>query len=181
MVRLLSISGSLRSGSSNTALLEAAAVLAPPGIAIDLYRGIGVLPHFNPDRDGDDLPPAVAAFRARVGRADGLLVACPEYARGIPGAFKNALDWLVGGAEFTNMPVALCNASPRASDAQRALRLVLETMSARLVAEADLTLPLLGKDYDAAGILGDMTMSETIRASLRAFGSAIERLGRDGV
>lgn len=100
MIRLLALSGSLRARSSNGALLEAAALLAPAGMRIEPFAGIGALPHFNPDLEAGALPDAVRALRERVGAADGLLISCPEYARGIPGSFKNALDWLVGGPEF---------------------------------------------------------------------------------
>src|SRR5437764_1175741 len=101
MVRILAISGSLRAVSSNTALLRAAAALAPEGVEVELYGGLGDLPHFNPDLDDPDHkdrePAAVTDLRARVRSADGLLIAAPEYAHGVPGAMKNALDWLVGG------------------------------------------------------------------------------------
>jgi len=102
-----------------------------------------------------------------------LLISCPEYARGIPGSFKNALDWLVGSAEFPGKPVALFNASPRASDAQAALRLVLATMSARLVEEAGLTLPLLAKGLEAQAIAADAALAEAIRVALATFALAI--------
>jgi len=173
MIRLLALSGSLRARSSNAALLGAAAMLAPAGVAIELFEGIGDLPHFNPDLESEALPPVVAAFRARIGAAEGLLISCPEYARGIPGSFKNALDWLVGSAEFPGKPVALFNASPRASDAQAALRLVLTTMSARLVEEAGLTLPLLAKGLEAQAIAADAALAEAIRVALATFAAAI--------
>jgi len=173
MIRLLALSGSLRARSSNAALLGAAAMLAPAGVAIELFEGIGDLPHFNPDLESEALPPVVAAFRARIGAAEGLLISCPEYARGIPGSFKNALDWLVGSAELPGKPVALFNASPRASDAQAALRLVLATMSARLVEEAGLTLPLLAKGLEAQAIAADAALAEAIRVALATFALAI--------
>lgn len=115
-VRILAISGSLRARSSNTALLGAARTLAPKGVEVVLYEGLGGLPHFNADHDGDAAPPAVADFRSRVRAADGVLISSPEYAHGVPGTLKNALDWLVGGHqnEIVGKPVALFNASPRA-------------------------------------------------------------------
>jgi chromate reductase, NAD(P)H dehydrogenase (quinone) len=152
VITLLAMSGSLRAASSNAALLEAARLLAPPGIAVMIYGGLGELPHFNPDLDREPLPPAVVDLRRQIGAADGLLISCPEYARGIPGAFKNALDWLVSGCEMPGKPVALFNASPRASEAQAALRLVLRTIAARLIDDASITLPLLAKDIDAPAI-----------------------------
>ena len=78
MIKLLAISGSLRAVSTNTALLRAAKLLAPPGMEIELYDGLAGLPHFNPDLDTDPLPPAVTAWRKRIADADGLLVSSPE-------------------------------------------------------------------------------------------------------
>jgi NAD(P)H-dependent FMN reductase len=168
VITLLAMSGSLRAASSNAALLDAARLLAPPGVAIEHYHGLGDLPHFNPDLDVAPLPAAVADLRRQIGAADGLLISCPEYARGIPGAFKNALDWLVSGFEMPGKPVALFNASPRASEAQAALQLVLRTIAARLVEHASLTLPLLAKDMDASAIAADATMAPMIVAALEA-------------
>ncbi|MEP7044914.1 MAG: NADPH-dependent FMN reductase [Dokdonella sp.] len=167
--RVLALSGSLRAASHNTCLLKAAQHLAPKGLEVVLCEGLGEMPSFNPDRD-DDAPPAqVAALRAAVGASDGLLIACPEYAHGVPGAFKNALDWLVGSWEFPNKPIALFNASPRASHAQAALREILTTMSARLVEEASLSLSLLGCDLDADGIVADENLAAPIRSALVAY------------
>jgi len=175
VITLLAMSGSLRVASSNAALLEAARLLAPPGVVIEHYRGLGDLPHFNPDLDLEPLPPAVVDLRRRIAAADGLLISCPEYARGIPGAFKNALDWLVSGFEMPGKPVALFNASPRASEAQASLRLVLRTIAARLVDEASLTLPLLAKDMDARAIAAEAIMAPMIVAALEAMAGAIGR------
>lgn len=168
MPHLLTLCGSLRQGSSNRALLRAAAQLAPPGLHLKHYEGISELPLFNPDLS-DTPPPAVQALHAAVDAADGLLIACPEYARGIPGAFKNALDWLVASQQFPGKPVALFNASPRASDAQAALRLVLRTMSAHLVEQASVTVNLLAKGMTAADIVADGQVAEVVGAALRAF------------
>jgi chromate reductase len=172
-VRLLAISGSLRAASSNGAALSAACRLAPPGIEVVRYEGLAGLPHFNPDLDGDPPPAPVVALRAEVGRADGILISSPEYARGVPGSLKNALDWLVSSFEFPGKPVALINTSPRAEHAQASLRLTLETMSARLVPEASVTLPLLGRPIDAAGIAADPQLSAGLRQALAAFAAAI--------
>jgi chromate reductase, NAD(P)H dehydrogenase (quinone) len=169
---LLALSGSLRAASTNTALLRAAAARAPAGLRLEIYDGMGGLPLFNPDIL--EIPPApVASLMARVDAADGLLIACPEYARGIPGAFKNLLDWLVGSTTFPGKPVALWNASPRATEAQTALLLVLSTMSARIVSEASATLPLLGKDMDAAAILEDADLTRAIDHALAAYAAAL--------
>jgi chromate reductase, NAD(P)H dehydrogenase (quinone) len=173
-VRILAISGSLRAVSSNTALLRAATLLAPVGVEVVLYGGLGDLPHFNPDLEADE-PPAVTDLRARVRWAEGLLISCPEYAHGVPGAMKNALDWLVGGDEFIYKPVALLNASPRATHAQASLAETIKTMSGRLVAEASIAVPLLGTNRDAAALAADPEIASALRDALEAFARAIER------
>jgi chromate reductase, NAD(P)H dehydrogenase (quinone) len=172
-MRILAISGSLRSQSSNTAVVQAAGKLAPPGMEVAIYEGLGALPHFNPDLDNDRPPAPVLALRRQIGAAQGLLISGPEYARGVAGALKNALDWLVGSAEFPEKPVALINASQRATSADAHLRLTLTTMSARLVETASITLPLLGRSLDADGIVSDGVLSDRLRTALDDFARAI--------
>ncbi len=174
MSRLLAISGSLRASSSNMALLQAASLLAPPALEIELYDGLASLPHFNPDLDTAKPPATVSDLRARISAADGLVISSPEYARGVPGSLKNALDWLVSVEDFAGKPVALFNASPRASHAQAALRLTLETMAARILDEASLTVPLLAKPLDAAGIATDPALAQLIRDALATFARALD-------
>jgi NAD(P)H-dependent FMN reductase len=106
-MKIIAISGSLRATSVNTAVLQAAGKLAPAGMQIEIFEGIGNLPFFNSDLDGERLPQGVAGFRTIIGAADGLLISSPEYARGVAGVMKNALDWLVSSFEFPNKPVAL--------------------------------------------------------------------------
>ena len=174
-MRILAISGSLRANSSNTAALIAAARLAPPGVDVVLYDGLTTLPFFNPDLDTEAPPAAVRSFRQAVGAADDLLVSSPEYARGVAGVMKNALDWLVGSFEFPGKPVALINASPRSVHADAQMRTTLVTMSARLIEAASITLPLLGRGLDADGIVADADLSTTLAAALRVFADAIAR------
>jgi chromate reductase, NAD(P)H dehydrogenase (quinone) len=175
-MEIVAISGSLRNGSSNTAVLRAAARLAPEGLQIRLFDGIGSLPFFNPDLDGDEVPAAVAAFRAVIGGADGILISSPEYARGVAGVIKNALDWLVGSFEFPNKPVALINTSPRATHALAALRLTLETMSAQIVEHACVTLPLLGVPNGEDDIVGRREFSQPLGTAMDHFAAAIGSL-----
>jgi chromate reductase len=152
-MRVLAISGSLRSASSNGAILQAAALVAPPGMVIEPYDGLATLPHFNPDLDRalDDprLPEAVRALRAAVELADAVLISSPEYAHGVPGSLKNALDWLVGGSEMVAKPVALWNTAPHATHAQASLAETLRTMTVRLVPDADLSISLGGRSAEA--------------------------------
>jgi len=172
-IRLLAISGSLRAVSSNTSLLRAAQLLARPPVVVEMYEGLGALPHFNPDLDVEPWPTAVVDLRARIKAAGGLLISSPEYARGVAGVMKNALDWMVSDLDFSGKPVALFNASPRASHALAALRLTLETMSAKVIDEASVTLPLLGPPRDAQGIADDPALAQPVQKALEAFAHAI--------
>jgi chromate reductase len=95
-LHILAISGSLRAASSNTAVLQAMAALAPADVTIAMYDRLADLPYFNPDldREGDTPPASVGDLRAQIGRAEGIVICSPEYAHGVPGVLKNALDWL---------------------------------------------------------------------------------------
>jgi chromate reductase len=172
-MNIIAISGSLRATSLNTAVLHAASRLAPTGVTIEIFEGIGNLPFFNSDLDGDRVPREVAEFRTVIGTADGLLISSPEYARGVAGVMKNALDWLVGSFEFPNKPVALINTSPRATHALAALTVTLETMSARLVKDASITLPLLGTANDAESIAANAELAAPLRSALERYVQAI--------
>lgn len=176
-LRLLAISGSLRSASSNTTALRAVQAIAPAGVTIALYDGMDELPYFNPDLDGEgDTPPAsVGRLRALVGQADGLLLCSPEYAHGVPGALKNALDWLVSSQEFPGKPVALINIAPRATFAHASLSEILRTMSASVIAEPAFTIASVRKGLDVAGMLADPQIAHDLRAALDAFVQAILR------
>ena len=178
-MKIIAISGSLRATSLNTAVLQAAGRLAPAGVTVEILEGIGNLPFFNSDLDGDRLPREVAGFRAAIGAADGLLISSPEYARGVAGVMKNALDWLVGSFEFPNKPVMLINTSPRATHALAALTVTLETMSARLVKDASITLPLLGTANDAASIAANAELAAPLRTALERYAQAIRTFARD--
>jgi chromate reductase, NAD(P)H dehydrogenase (quinone) len=175
-MHLLAISGSLRDGASNTALLQAAALIAPNGVAIELYTGLAELPPFNPDLDTGDarlLPASVADLRARIGAADGLLISTPEYAHGLPGAFKNALDWLVGSVEFPGKPVAILMASSRATHARTQLLEILSTMSASIVGAACATVEVPRGIASAADLIDDSTIAPALRMAIEAFAAAI--------
>lgn len=176
---IVAISGSLRAGSSNAALLRAAAALAPAGMDVVLYEDMGSLPHFNPDLDGigDVPPPAVAAFRALLAAADGVLLSSPEYAHGVPGSLKNALDWIVSSGELVDKPVVLINASPSGGEfAQASLLEILRTMSAQVLVEASLVAPFVRRKLDTAGNLADPEISRALGASLTALATAISAL-----
>ncbi len=164
---LLALCGSLRQVSSNRAALEALRSLAPAALELEIYPGLGWLPLFSPDLEAAGLPPVVAELRQRVEGARGLVIACPEYAHGIPGAFKNLLDWLVGSERFPGTPVLLLNCSGRESHhAQEALTEVLRTMSARLLTGQPLPVRLPGAGCAPAQVLDDPARRGELEAAL---------------
>ena len=174
--RILTLSGSLRAASSNSALLEAAAVLAPQQLQLVLYREWGALPSFNPDLEGAE-PAGVLAFRAALRNADAIMIASPEYAHGVPGAFKNALDWVVGSGEFINKPVAAINASGRANHAQSSLLDTLAMMNADVVLAASLTVALPTNKLNCAAMLADAGIAAALSEALEALQGHLLSLG----
>lgn len=172
--RVLCLSGSLRRVSSNTAALQAAQQLASGRLELDLYDGLGTLPLFNPDDDVDPLPRSVLALRAAIGRADALLIACPEYAHGVPGVFKNLLDWLVGSLEFPGKLVLLLNTAARGSyHAQETLDEILRTMSAQLLTTQPCAVSLPGAGCTKEQVLASAERCAELRAALDILDEAL--------
>jgi len=172
MIQLLAISGSLRAASGNTALLRAAMTCVPEGVQISLYEDLAQLPIFNPD---DDARPSVyvQALRGRLAHIDGLLIASPEYAHGVTGAIKNALDWLVSCESFVDKPVLLFNTGNGATHAHAALLETLRTMSAKLYASpaAEFSLPRTPKV--AINFSSDEKVTSRLRELLADFVATI--------
>jgi chromate reductase, NAD(P)H dehydrogenase (quinone) len=176
--RILLISGSLRAGSTNTALLRTAHMVAPAGTNALMYEGLGRLPHFNPDDDIVPLHPAVSDLRTRIADADALLFSTPEYAGALPGSFKNLLDWTVGGGETYGMSVAWINASGSptgAADAHRSLRTVLGYTGSDIVEEACARIPVARSAVGSDGLIADTAIRQQIADALRALVSQAGR------
>ncbi len=171
MSRILLIPGSLRGDSTNVAVLRTAQLAAPEHIATVLFRELGRIPAFNPDIDEEPLDPAVADFRALIHGADALLFSTPEYAGGLPGAFKNLLDWTVGDDQpgsIYEKPVAWINASPRgAPNAHESLRRVLGYVKATIVEQACLHVPVTADMLDD-GMISDHSVQDRLAGALSA-------------
>ena len=169
---ILLVSGSLRPGSTNTALLRTAAVVAPAGITAELYGGMGELPHFNPDLDTSPLDPAVDGLRTAIRSSDALLFSTPEYAGALPGSFKNLLDWTIGddgAGSIYEKPVAFINTSAAptgAADAHESLRKVLGYAHAMVVESACASIPV-PRGAVADGLIDDPSIRRAIIRSLQ--------------
>jgi RimJ/RimL family protein N-acetyltransferase/NAD(P)H-dependent FMN reductase len=171
-LRILAIPGSLRARSTNLLLLEAAAIVAGDlRHEFEIFIGLESIPPFNPDNMAK--PSAVASMQSSISAADAVIFSTPEYAHGLPGALKNALDWLVGSIELTDKPVALFNASARSVYAQAALREVLVTMGAHFVDPACATVSLLADSRTAQQLAADPAIAAPIAVALQRFAAYI--------
>jgi chromate reductase len=163
--RILLIAGSLRAGSTNAAVLATAARVAPAGVSAQLYDGMAELPAFNPDDDREPLPAPAARLRALLDESDAVLFCTPEYAGTLPGAFKNLLDWTVGGGMYEK-PVGFINASPMgaATGAHHTLRTVLGYINAILVEGACAQIPVRRDAVGSDGTVADPQLRAAIAA-----------------
>ena len=156
-MKILAISGSLRTHSSNSAILRGLANLST-GWTFDYYNGLATLPHFNPEMDGDTPPGTVIEWREQI-RASDLIVFCtPEYAHGIPGSLKNGLDWTVSSGEFVEKPVVVISASPSMDGgnfAHASLSETLKVLSANIIDGGSLSIPFVRKKLNENGQLTD--------------------------
>ena len=167
-MNFLAISGSLRKDSYNTAAINALKLLAPSHTHINIFSRLGELPLFNLDRE-DEVIPVLEELRNMLANADGLIISSPEYAHGISGVLKNALDWLVSGSEFVHKPVMLINTSHRAFHALESLREIVTTMSGDIIDKACVAVPLLGSNLNAEEIVNHTELSALLSAGLHEF------------
>lgn len=175
-MRLLLISGSTRSGSTNTAVLRSVQQCA--AVNSELYTELAALPAFDPDMDRDPLPEVVDRLRRAVAAADAILFCTPEYAGALPGSFKNLLDWLVGDVVLTDKPVAWINVSSVAAPtggagAHGELRTVLGYVQARVVESACLRVPLARTDIVDGEVESEARRAEFV-AAVRELTSTLE-------
>lgn len=148
--------------------------LKPPDCEVRVYPGMSALPLFNPDLESS-APGEVSRLREAVGWSDALLIASPEYAHGVSGVLKNALDWLVSFEGAVGKPVALVNTSPRAHHARDSLAEILHTMSMDVVDSASVSVPLLGYCHSEEEILRSSEARGAIERLLLALASHLRR------
>jgi NAD(P)H-dependent FMN reductase len=168
--KILVIPGSLRTNSSSHIVLSSVAKLMPPHIEFALYDGLGRLPHFD---GNEDAPQQVKELRAAVAAADAVLICSPEYAFGVPGSLKNALDWTVSSGEFSGKPVALITAATGGDKAHASLLLTLSAIDARVAEGAALLIPHIRAKIDSA----EVTDPEVMRSLQKLTGTLVKAIG----
>jgi NAD(P)H-dependent FMN reductase len=170
LLNILTVSGSLRAASTNTALLAALLCNAPDDCRLAAYDGLGRLPIFNPDDEGERTPSEATRLIEAVSAADGIIVSSPEYAHGVPGGVKNALDWLVSRDAAVGKPAMLVHASPRSAISRAALAEIMRTMSFDLYAGREVEIALIGKTpNEVQAILTEPSSVARMRDALADF------------
>ena len=148
-MKLLAISGSVRSESTNTYFLREIAQIfseATDDLQIEVFNSHDELPIFSQDREGEGTPASVLALCEKVSLSGGIIISSPEYIRSIPGGLKNTIDWLVSRDEVIKKPIVLAHASHRGGDVLICLRRVLSTISENFSDSIFLQIPLIGKN-----------------------------------
>ena len=162
VIHILAISGSLKSTSANTGILRTIIKIVPKNVVVKIFDGLDKLPHFNPDSTVDI--ESVNNFREQLRLADGVIISTPEYAFGVPGVLKNALDWVVSSGELNEKPVVAISASPLYSGGDKALASLLLTLTAlgtHIDANSSLSIANVKSKMTGAGVCSD---DETINA-----------------
>ena len=167
MKKVLAIPGSIRASSSNFLLLRAIAEMMASELEVVIYDGVGLLPHFDPGVA--EAPGPVVDFLALLRVSDGVIICTPEYAHGVPGSLKNAIDWTVSAAGFSGKPTVLITASTDGRFAHAALLEILRVIEARDVERLSLLIPFVRAKINAhTGVIEDKTLAE-VRGVMEAF------------
>lgn len=157
---VLAISGSTRQQSTNLNLLKAIEALFEAEFEFLYFEGLSTLPHFNPDDDNESPPSEVTAFRKMVREADGILICTPEYAMGLPGTLKNALDWTVSSSDFSQKPVAVITAATSGEKAHQSLIGTLTIIEAATDNDIQLLIPFAKAKINADKIIDNNTLAD---------------------
>jgi len=155
MKNIFAISGSLRAGSSNHTILQYLCGSMPDDINYAIYDGLANIPAFDPGLDNDNPPAAVTDLRQKIAEADAIIICTPEYAYGVPGALKNALDWTVSSGSLSGKPLALITASTGGENAHEAMIKILGALDAKLSPETTLLISFVRTKIDATGNVAD--------------------------
>jgi len=173
-IKILGISGSLRANSSASAVLNIVVGLVPEQVEFTIYTGLAEIPAFN---DSNEIPETVEAFIKLLSEADGVFFVIPEYAFGVPGALKNALDWTVSSSTaFPDKPVALITAATGGDKAHAAFLLTLKAISAKIPEGATLLLSFIRSKLNEKNEVKERTTLDSIKRVINSLIDQIEQV-----
>ncbi len=165
--RILAISGSTRKASSNLNLIHAIAALATEDFELQLFEGLAEIPHFNPDCIPEHIPMQVQHLYEDLKAADAVLICTPEYAIGVPGTLKNAIDWTVSAMSFSQKPVALITASTSGAIAHQSLLGTLLIIESRITSDSQLLIPAVKTKVSTGNQITDALTLEAVNRLIR--------------
>jgi NAD(P)H-dependent FMN reductase len=170
VIKLLAICGSTRQSSSNHHLIKAITELSAGKFTVQVLHSLTEIPHFNPDLDMDaeSAPEAVQYFRAQLAAADAVLICTPEYAIGVPGTLKNAIDWTVSSMHFSKKPVALITAGTSGHKAHQSLLGTLLIIESKIAEDAQLVIPSVKTKVNDQGVITDHATEMQVRKLVHA-------------
>jgi NAD(P)H-dependent FMN reductase len=174
-IKILAVSGSLRDNSSNTSILRMMSANAPANVDIILYKGLCELPHFIPTPDDLNSPEPVKDWRRQIREADAVLICTPEYAFGVPGVLKNALDWTVSSGDFDNKAVAIITASSSGDKAHASLLLTFQALNAKIAEGGTLLISFIRSKMDEKGEVSDPATLQSLQSLLGVLIKAINK------
>ncbi|TGL69267.1 NADPH-dependent FMN reductase [Leptospira kmetyi] len=177
-MKILTISGSLRSQSTSSALIRAICKVAPSSMKFIAYEALDDLPHFSPEKDDENSPEVVLRYRAALKDADGVLICTPEYAHGMPGSLKNSLDWVVGSGEYVDKPVMALSASPSYMGGEKAhasLITTLKAMNVGIVEKASFSVAFARRKFNDREELIEEETIQTFKKAFQEFAEAVEK------
>lgn len=172
--KIVALSGSARKNSANLRLIKAIEELTKENFDINIVEDLTQLPHFNPDLDNGNPPVSVVQFRKQIKDADGVLICTPEYAMGVPGTLKNALDWTVASCEFSGKPVALITASTSGRKAHESLLGTLQVIEAKMTEDTQYLISFIQVKMNGENKITDEQTLNDIQKLIASFEEQME-------
>ena len=173
--KILAISGSTRKNSTNHRLLKAIAEISKNNFDVTFYDELSLMPSFNPDEDNENVAKEVARFRLLISESDGVIICTPEYAHGVPGSLKNAIDWTVGTADFSRKPTLLITASTDGKYGHAALLETLRVIEAKNISELQLLISFASTKIDAENKIIDGQTLNNVKTLLNKLEVAMDQ------
>jgi chromate reductase len=171
MKKILAISGSTKSASTNGLYIAAIAQLLGKDFEVTNFPSIADIPHFNPDLDLENPPKAIADLRLKIQQADGMIISTPEYAMGLPGSLKNLLDWTVSSASFSGKPVLALVASTQGEKAYQSIIDILTVIEAKVAAQL---IPFAKAKINNAAVITDNETLTALKSTIHSFVATME-------